>query len=240
MEILSGIWTMGLGLYIKPHKTLVIGDLHMGYEEAMNRQGVFVPRVSTKEIMQAIEEAMNKTKPETVVFLGDLKHEFGRISDQEWRDVLKILDFVSQRAKKTVILKGNHDKMLDAITHKRRLEVTERLVLGDFFFCHGDALFDKHPDFKAAKTVIIGHEHPAIGVRDGARLEKFKCFLLGKYGKKNLIVLPSFNPINEGTDVTQERLLSPFIKNVDDFEAFIVADKTYDFGKIKKLRKLRM
>jgi len=31
-------------------------------------------------------------KPEIVIINGDLKHEFGRISRQEWNDVVKIIE----------------------------------------------------------------------------------------------------------------------------------------------------
>ena len=71
--------------------------------------------------------------------------------------------------------------------------------------------------------------------KDGVRIEKYKCFLLGKYKNKNLIVVPSFNFASEGTNVLLGKLLSPFIKNVLEFKTFIVADKVYDFGKIGDL-----
>ena len=87
------------------------------------------------------------------------------------------------------------------------------------------------------KTVIIGHEHPAINLKDGPRSEKYKCFLKGKFKSYDLIVQPSFTPLIEGTDILAEDLLSPFLKkNLYDFQVFIVGDKVYDFGKIKKLR----
>ena len=37
---------------------------------------------------------LRTSKPEQVIINGDLKHEFGTISDQEWRDVLKIFDLI--------------------------------------------------------------------------------------------------------------------------------------------------
>ncbi len=49
--------------------------------------------------------------------------------------------------------------------------------------------------------------------------------------------MPSFNFVTEGTDVLQEKLLSPFIKNIYDFKAYVIGDKVYDFGRIGKLEK---
>jgi len=199
-----------------------------------------IPRLHLKEIISALDSVFEDEKIKSgglklIVLLGDVKHEFGTISRQEWKDTLALIDYLTARAK-LVILKGNHDTILGPIADKKNVEVRKHLLLGDFLFCHGDKLLDeKSSEFHKAKTIVIGHEHPAISIRDGVRVERYKCFLLGKYGKKALIVLPSFNFITEGTDVLQQKLLSPFIKDVSGFRAFIVADKAYDFGKIKSL-----
>ena len=84
--------------------------------------------------------------------------------------------------------------------------------------------------------MIIGHEHPAIGLRDKGRVEKYKCFFKGKYKDKILIVIPSFNMLTEGTDILKEKLLSPFLQQkLDDFEIFIVGKEVLYFGKVKNL-----
>jgi uncharacterized protein len=169
------------------------------------------------------------------VLIGDVKHEFGTISKQEWQDVFALIDYLTAKAK-LIILKGNHDTILKPIAQKKNVEIHASLAVDNVFFCHGDKLMnEKSPEFKRAKTIIIGHEHPAIGIRDGPRVEKYKCFLLGSYKHKKLIVIPSFNFVTEGTDVLQEKILSPFIKNINDFKVFVVADRAYDFGKISKL-----
>ena len=135
---------------------------------------------------------------------------------------------------KVVLLKGNHDTILGPIAKKKNLEVKDYYTAGDVFFCHGHKLMDDK--IKKSKTIIIGHEHPAISIKDDVRMEKYKCFLLGKYKKKDLIVMPSFNFVTEGTDILQEKLLSPFLKKIDDFVAFVVGDKIYNFGYIGKLK----
>jgi metallophosphoesterase superfamily enzyme len=78
---------------------------------------------------------------------------------------------------------------------------------------------------KGIKTIIIGHEHPAVSIHEGVRTELFKCFLKGKFKGRILIVQPSFNLVTEGTDVLKEELLSPFLQQeLSDFECFIVAE----------------
>lgn len=238
MDIAPGVKIIRQALYFSKQKALVFGDTHIGYEEALNKQGILMPRLHLKEILAALDsvfEELGQKKPELIVLLGDVKHEFGTISRQEWQDTLRLIDYLTAKAK-LVILKGNHDTILGPIADKKNVEVRKSLLLGDFLFCHGDKLLDeKSAEYRKAKTIVIGHEHPAISIRDGVRVEKYKCFLLGKYKRKALVVLPSFNFITEGTDVLQQKLLSPFIKDVSCFKVFVAADKAYDFGLVKKI-----
>ena len=75
-------------------KTLVIADLHIGYEEALNKQGVLVPRRQFELTVERLKKLLEKTKPTRIIVLGDLKHEFGTISRQEWRESLRVLDML--------------------------------------------------------------------------------------------------------------------------------------------------
>lgn len=230
MEISKGIEAKDLVLYLAKYKTIVIADVHIGYEESLNKQGIMLPRLQFKETMQRLERITKYLDFETVIILGDLKHEFGKISDQEWRETLKFLDFFKD--KKIVLIKGNHDTVLGPIAEKRNVEIVESYSIDDVLFLHGDKL----PEKTDTKTIIIGHEHPAIGIREGERVERVKCYLVGKWGNKKLIVMPSFNTITEGTDVMQEEVLSPFLKqDLSEFKVFAVSDKVYDFGKIRDI-----
>ena len=237
MEILKGIKIVDLGLYITKHKTLIIADIHIGYEEALNKQGILVPRFQFKEVLERLERIVAKVSPETIVVNGDIKHEFGQISDQEWRDTLKVLDFLSKHCKKIVLTKGNHDTILGPIAKKRNVEIVDSYKVGDIYITHGDKI-PETLEFANSKTIIIGHEHPAVGLRKGQRVEQYKCFLAGRWKRKNLVVVPSFNLIVEGTDILQEKLLSPFLTNIKNFDVYIVADKVYRFKKVKDLLKL--
>jgi len=222
-----------LALYLKKHKALVIADVHIGYEEALNKQGIMVPRQQFKDMIERIERITKGLDYGTVIILGDLKHEFGRISEQEWRETLKFLDRFKD--KKIILLKGNHDKILGPIADKRNVEVVESFSVDDIIFLHGDKI-PETLDMGQAKTIIIGHEHPAVSIKEGERVERYKCFLVGKWKQKELIVLPSFNTLTEGTDVLREQLLSPFLKqDLSNFEVYVVSDKVYDFGKLKDL-----
>ena len=41
----------------------------------------------------------------------------------------------------------------------------------------------------------------------------------------------------EAVAVLKEKLLSPYIKSIDSFQVYAIADEIYDFGKISQLRK---
>lgn len=236
MEILKGIEIIDLGLYIEKNKTLVIADIHIGYEEALNKQGILVPRYQFKEIIARLEKILSKVKPKIIVINGDVKHEFGKISEQEWRDTLKILDFLSKHCEKIILVKGNHDTILGPIAEKRNVEIVDFHKIDDIFITHGDKIPE---NLAKSKTIIIGHEHPAVGLTKGPRTEQYKCFLSGKWKKKNLVVMPSFNLIVEGTDILQEKLLSPFLTKIENFNVYVVADKVYKFNKVKDILKIK-
>ncbi|MDP7322513.1 MAG: phosphoesterase, partial [Candidatus Woesearchaeota archaeon] len=166
---------------------------------------------------------------------GDLKHEFGTISDQEWRHTLKLLDYFEKHCNEIILIKGNHDTILGPIAKKRNVKVLEHFKLKDILIIHGDSILDKKL-LKDVKTIIIGHEHPAVSVKEGPRVELFKAYLVGKWKKYNLVAQPSFNLVTEGTDIIKEAGLGPFLKNnLKNFNAIIVGDKLYGFGKLGDL-----
>jgi hypothetical protein len=232
MNILKGIKIVDLGLYLTKERILVIGDVHIGFEEALNKQGLMVPRFQFDELIKRLKGILKEVKPEIIIINGDVKHEFGTISEQEWRLTLKLLDFLIEKCRKVVLIRGNHDTVLGPIAGKRDIEVKEYYLAGKVLIVHGHKVFDEG-DYE---TIIIGHEHPAIGIREGVRKEKYKCFLKGKFEGKKLIVMPSFNLVTEGTDPLRERVLSPYLKqDLSGFEVFVVGDKVYRFGKLKDL-----
>ena len=231
MEISKGIHIVDTALWFEAEKTLVINDLHIGYEEVLHRKGVLVPRFQLEQIINKLKLILQKTKPAKIIINGDLKHEFGKVLRQEWKEVLHFLDFVLANVPEVIIIKGNHDPIIKPIADKRGVVVVGEYQVGDTLIVHGDELVETN-----AKRIVIGHEHPAITIREGSKWEKYKCFLKGTWKDKELIAVPSFNPLLEGTDVLKEQLLSPFLEDIRNFEAYVVGEKgVYYFGKIKDI-----
>lgn len=237
-KILSNAEIIGLSLFFPKEKILVFTDLHLGYEEALIKQGTMIPKFNFDDTIKRIKKILAKTKKlNKIIILGDLKHELGSLSQQEWKEVTELISFLKKNCREIILLKGNHDNFLEQVVQTKNLTLKDSFFLEKqkILFVHGDKV-KLNKEFSSAETIVIGHEHPAVILREGIKTEKFKCFLKGKYCKKNLIVLPSFISTNEGTDVLTEKLLSPFLQqDLSEFEAWIIADKIYFFGKLKEL-----
>lgn len=228
MKLTEKIEMIDLCLYLRKEKILVIGDLHIGLEEALQKQGFFIPRFDVNEVIKRLKNIFSKVGVKKIILIGDVKHEFGTISDQEWRDTLKVLDFLLEKCE-VVLIKGNHDTILGPISKKRNLEIVEKYKINNILFVHGDKIIDER-----SEVIVIGHEHPAISFKSRPE-EKFKCFLFGSYKRSKLIVMPSFSFLNEGSDVTKEKILSPYIKNIKNFRVYVVEGRVRDFGFVKDL-----
>ncbi|MBR9704174.1 metallophosphoesterase [Candidatus Pacearchaeota archaeon] len=228
------------------NKILVIGDLHLGYEEVMGDFSL-IPKFQYKETLEKLNRifsrfSRDKIKPEKIIILGDLKHEFSRNINSEWRETLKLLDFLKDKCKEIVIVRGNHDNYLMNILEKRGIKLLDFYKYKEFCFFHGDIIFNKCND---CEILIVGHLHPAITLSDSYKCEKYKCFLKGELKGKLVYIVPSFIPISLGYDLSNIKSWKDkkfdFIisdKELKKFEVIIYnekEDKIYLFGKLGKI-----
>ncbi len=239
MNILPGIKIVDLALYLEKERVLIIADTHIGYEEALNKRGFLIPKFQFEQLGKRIENILKEVASRTnklsqVIINGDVKHEFGIISEQEWRDALKLFEVLSLYCDEIVLVRGNHDTILEPIAKKRDVTIVDYEIIDDIMIIHGDKPISSIP--KAVKTIIIGHEHPAVSFKQ-RHSDKFKCFLKGKYKGKNLIVMPSFLSVPYGTNIVSDIPWSPILKEtrLADFEIFVVdeSEGVLYFGKLK-------
>jgi len=180
-----------------------------------------------------------------IILLGDVKHNFGEISEIEWREVLSFFDYLEVRSRgaKLMVVRGNHDTILEPICKKRDIELKEYFIIEiggkKYCFLHGDKMFEQCLN---TDWLLFGHWHPSIKLSDNYKQERFKCFLKGKWKMKNLIVFPSFSDIKYGSDlnVMEDKHDFSFImfKDLKKFNVVIYNNdekKEYDFGKLKDL-----
>jgi len=223
---------------------LAVGDLHIGYEEVLNRSGVFVTRKMFNEMIEYFDRVFEKVgKVDYVVLLGDVKHYFGKILRQEWNDVLGLFDYFKEKLMKegmVVVVRGNHDVILDPIVLKRsRVEVWDYFVVEKICFLHGNRDFKEIYD-KRIKMWVMGHGHPAVKLSDSVRVEKYKCFLFGMFRGRGVIIVPSFFDYSEGSDPRENDLGLAWDFDFERFDVKIVGDemdlRVLDFGKLGKLK----
>lgn len=200
-----GISYLGKSLLIeeKGEKILAIGDLHLGYEENLNKSGVLISRKMFEEMIGDFESIFLKSgRVDKIILLGDVKHDFGGILRQEWDDVLKLIDYLKKWLREKgeiIIVRGNHDNYLKKITFKSGVSVEDYFIFGKFCFLHGDRDFEGIWE-KEIKYWIIGHAHPAVKLSDSVKIESYKCFLVGRHKDKEVIIAPSFFEYFAGSD----------------------------------------
>ncbi|RLE51623.1 MAG: hypothetical protein DRJ33_05525 [Candidatus Methanomethylicota archaeon] len=220
MEILKGLATVNAypALYLEKYNAVVVADLHIGFEAALEKDGIHIPVSMYPKMKAQLTSLLDETKAERVIFLGDVKHEFGEPSVQEWVEVKDLLGWLMERGVSVDVVRGNHDNYIIRIL-KKYDNVTLHdpvMFLEDIMLAHGHKSFEIPSE---VRVVILAHEHPAISVKDksGAKY-KFKCFLVGKYKEVDLVVIPSFSPLAVGVSINEapkEELLTPMLHEVD-------------------------
>ena len=216
---------------------LVVGDLHLGFESALNNAGAFINRYIFDETKQDLEEILNTEKQfSEIVLLGDIKHTFGSILREEREQFKNILAILEKKCKKIVITKGNHDVLLDYLAADSQIEIKDMHIIGEVVLLHGDKDYELLKN-KKIHTIIIGHIHPAIILRDGVKAEKYKCFLEGTYKGKQFIIVPSIVSNTEGTDPRNFSTKLPWKLPLENFKVIAVGKglENYKFGKLKDI-----
>ncbi|MEM2899716.1 MAG: hypothetical protein QXT63_02900, partial [Thermoplasmata archaeon] len=58
-------------IFLKEPRALVFADLHLGYEGAMEKDGVFFPKCQLNIIKRKLSKIIEKQNPKEVIILGD-------------------------------------------------------------------------------------------------------------------------------------------------------------------------
>ena len=225
-------------------RTLVIGDLHLGYEGAMRASGVMIPVKLYDKCVSDFDLIISGVGGfvENIIMLGDIKHEFGFILQDEWNLIVKFIEYVRTRCSKLVIIEGNHDVVLFPVLNKLGIVAVDFFIWNSVAFAHGYKKFDElYSD--NVNYWVLGHGHPAVTLYEGVKKEKYKCFLVGVYKetgkkKKEVIIVPSFFPLIEGTDAREFDLRFAWEFDLMNFEVKVVSSnlKVLDFGKLRKIK----
>jgi uncharacterized protein len=219
----------------KNEKCLVVGDIHLGYssDESM---GAIINKKLFDEMIGDFDSIFEKVgKVDKIILLGDLKHEFSILTQEERYGIVNLIDYLKEKSKMVIIIKGNHDNYLINIIAKRNIKIQDYYVWEKYCFLHGDRDFIENYS-EEVKYWIMGHIHPAIKLKEGIKIEKYKCFLYGDFQDKKVIILPSFSE-GGGVDAREIENVLPWKFDLNNFEVFVVGEnlEVLDFGKLKKI-----
>lgn len=193
----------------------IVGDLHLGFEEKLNKEGYNIPVFSKN-----VEEEVLSLPTKKLILLGDVKEKILNIEPYDRFKIKEFFHKLSNKFEEVIITKGNHDGNIEKFVSDANIYIRNEFQYKNFLFLHGHRLPDKN-DLKFADTMCVAHIHPSIKLIDkngtGYRED---CWLLcdfnlpeNKFGKnriKYLIVFPTFNQFIGGQSEYEENQRSPW------------------------------
>ncbi len=178
---------------LRQPRTVVVADLHLGCEAALEYEGLSLPRVQAKKIEAYLTSVIEAVGPDELVVAGDLKHNFSHNLTQEWNEVTSFVRAIADLVE-IVVVRGNHDNFLSAILAELGIPFKREYEVGSYTVIHG------HEEAPKNGPLVLGHIHPSILLRDdvGAGM-KSPCYLYDR--ERGIIVLPALSIVSPGIDV---------------------------------------
>lgn len=209
-------------LYHKDLELLVISDLHLGLEGGMSAKGSYVPQFQLDELLEDLEELRKRTEAKRLLINGDLKNEFKTSLYSEKKEIEEFIEKAESLFDELILIKGNHDTFIESTVEDLGYELRDYFLEREVLFTHGHiSLEELEVEPEKYQTIVIGHEHPALELKDEIGVkEKVNCILYGKNKQdKYFIVMPAFSTISNGSGVNKmpsRELLSPILRNKID------------------------
>ncbi len=145
-------------------KSLVIADIHLGWEATLSDEGVHIPSQTTK-LLKRLEHIISLEKPDCLIVLGDVKHTIEKIELEEWRDIPVFFEKLRKKVPCIKVVPGNHDGNIEVLLPEGIDLVSQKgIIIGSVGLFHGHTW----PDIKmlGCETLVIGHIHPTIVFKD--------------------------------------------------------------------------
>lgn len=242
LEVARNLYTIS-GLPVVVHeasRTLLLADIHLGYEDAMASTGVFLPRLQLKMALETIKQAYEMLPYRArVAIVGDLKHVFEKLTRQEKIEITKLVRGLREWGiDDLVLVRGNHDTFVAPILRTLGVELVEDCLDlgGGLVAAHGHRI----PGC-SYELLVMGHEHPSIAVSVGGARTKLSIMLrVPLEDGSEALVLPPTGIYQTGNNVGLDRraYLSPLIQEkgrVEDSMVWIV-DRDYGTVKLAELK----
>ncbi|MGP6220404.1 metallophosphoesterase [Caldiplasma sukawensis] len=222
--------------YLADINAAVISDLHLGFEEEMGLKGLTLPKLQRNHVEGIVDRIIERYEPAKIIINGDFKQEFSKNLPQEWEDVKHFIDNFRTKTE-LVFIRGNHDNYLQSILSSRDIVQLDYYEDSRYFIYHGDR------DLKLRKITLLGHEHPAMVLRDRVGgVYKIPAFVYNQ--KEHVGITPAMSFFSSGTDVSESLIgedhFTPVLKRVkkENFRVFGITDDfgLVDFGNLLDLQ----
>ena len=212
-------------------KSLVITDLHLGFEDNLSRNNIFLGKNTIMlDTISEIEKIIDKTKPDSLILLGDIKSGIRSITKTEWKYVPIFFENLKKRVNITLV-PGNHDANIEKlIPNGITLATSKGMIIDDLLLTHGHTLPSEN--FSSINKIVMGHVHPVFFQKESIingqrvwvsiRTKKQKIFP-SKTGELEITILPSFNKYFYATQKKYyKKSISPILERLDVLQAKIV------------------
>lgn len=147
-------------------KTLVIADPHLGWEIALQEKGIHMPS-QTPKLLEKLEALLEKYTPDALLILGDVKYTVVVSEPGEWRDIPDFFNAVKTHVADVGVVRGNHDANLEPMLPTEiQMHPASGVAVGDVGLFHGHKW--PSPALLSCKTLMMGHLHPVVVLRDAA------------------------------------------------------------------------
>jgi putative SbcD/Mre11-related phosphoesterase len=188
-------------IYFKSLDSIIVSDIHIGFEEEMARKGIYLPRLQKRKFIETVTRAIESFKTNKLIINGDIKHRLDGLGFQERKDLEEVFKILKDHGVEIRLIRGNHDTYISVV-----IEKFDNIVLLDKIEYDNIIIFHGHKNIipEKGKTYIIGHEHPRLSIRDRIGIaRKFACFLLSPLkNEANVVVLPALGGYQAGNDVS--------------------------------------
>jgi hypothetical protein len=147
-------------------RTMVIADLHIGWEMALSAKGIHVPTQMPK-LLNKLTNLISTYRPEKLLILGDVKHTIATAEIGEWQDIPDFFNELKKQIQEILIIRGNHDGNLEPLLLENiKILPSTGMTIGEVGFFHGHRW--PSPSLLKCKTLVMGHVHPVVAFRDPA------------------------------------------------------------------------
>jgi hypothetical protein len=204
-------------------KHLVITDLHIGFEDSLAQNKIFVGKNTTlNESIEEIRTIIDSQKPDDLVLLGDIKAGINRISKSEWDAVPRFLQEL-QKQIEVIVIPGNHDANIQRLVPEGVMFISSvGMILENALLTHGHTMPSEN--FSHVDKIVMGHVHPVFfdedSVLNGQRVwvsikTKKENLFPSSRGELEITIIPSFNRYFYATKKKQyKKSISPIVEKI--------------------------